>query len=125
MPKRKRINLVRVLPNNQIEDGLPSFPSMNNEVEPNQQPVSSGNNEAPSPPPKKPRGPTLMSYIWELEKGVKVNVIFDANCHPIGKEGCTLTRFLGIVARESDVTLISYKEWRDTPKIYKDDVEDY
>ncbi|GLU22201.1 hypothetical protein SLE2022_382930 [Rubroshorea leprosula] len=66
-----------------------------------------------------------MSYIWELEKGVKVNIIFDANCHLVGKEGCTLTRFLGTVARKSDVTPISYKEWRDIPQIYKDDVEDY
>ncbi|GKV37232.1 hypothetical protein SLEP1_g45289 [Rubroshorea leprosula] len=77
---------------------------------------------APSPPPRKPRGPTLMSHIWELDKGVKVNVIFDANCHPIGKEGCTLTRFLGTVARKSDVAPISYMEWRDMPQIYKDDM---
>ncbi|GLT83467.1 hypothetical protein SLE2022_017550 [Rubroshorea leprosula] len=63
-----------------------------------------------------------MSHIWELDKGVKVNVIFDANCHPIGKEGCTLTRFLGTVARKSDVAPISYMEWRDMPQIYKDDM---
>ncbi|GKV33962.1 hypothetical protein SLEP1_g42395 [Rubroshorea leprosula] len=112
MPKRKQINLVRVLPNNQIEDGLPSSPSINNEVEPSQQLAPSGNNEAPSPPPKKPRGPTLMSHIWELEKGVKVNVVFDANCHLVGKEGYILTRFLGTVVRKLDVPPISYKEWK-------------
>ncbi|GLU15633.1 hypothetical protein SLE2022_321060 [Rubroshorea leprosula] len=138
MPKRKRLNLVRVRPNNQIEAGLPSSPSINNEVEPSQQSAPFGNNEgesipqhavleetesrAPSPPPRKPRGPTLMSHIWELDKGVKVNVIFDANCHPIGKEGCTLTRFLGTVARKSNVAPISYMEWRDMPQIYKDDM---
>ncbi|GKU89564.1 hypothetical protein SLEP1_g3690 [Rubroshorea leprosula] len=109
MPKRKQINLVKVWPNNQIEDGLPSSPSINNEVEPSQQPAPSRNNEAPSPPPKKPRGPTLMSHIWELEEGVKVNIVFDANCHPVGKEGYTLTRFLGTIARKS-IAPISYME---------------
>ncbi|GLT45969.1 hypothetical protein SLA2020_197620 [Shorea laevis] len=138
MPKRKRLNIVRVQSNNQTEAGLPSSPSINNEVQPSQQPAPSGNNvgelnhqhavleetnsRAPSLPPRKPRGPTLMSHIWELDKGAKVNVIFDANCHPIGKEGCTLTRFIGTVARKSDVAPINYKEWRDMPQIYKDDM---
>ncbi|GKV36768.1 hypothetical protein SLEP1_g44862 [Rubroshorea leprosula] len=101
--------------NNQTTASLPSSPSINNEVEPSQQLAPSQNNagesshqhavleetnyRAPSPPPRKPRGPTLMSHIWELEKGVKVNIKFDPNCHSVGKEGCTLTRFLGTVAR--------------------------
>ncbi|GKV07132.1 hypothetical protein SLEP1_g18934 [Rubroshorea leprosula] len=54
---------------------------------------------ASSPPPKKPRRPTLMSHIWELEKGVKVNVIFDANCHPV-----------------------AIRNGGDMPQIYKDDM---
>ncbi|GKV13761.1 hypothetical protein SLEP1_g24743 [Rubroshorea leprosula] len=108
------------------------------DMEPSQQPAPSGNNvgesnhqhavleetnsRAPSPPPRKPRGPTLLSHIWELDKGAKVNVMFDANCHPIGKEGCTLTRFIGTIARKSDVAPINYKDWRDMPQIYKDDM---
>ncbi|GLT96815.1 hypothetical protein SLE2022_144130 [Rubroshorea leprosula] len=138
MPKHKRLNIVRVQSNNQTEAGLPSSPSINNEVQPSQQPAPSGNNvgesnhqhavlketnsRAPSPPPRKPRGPTLMSRIWELDKGAKVNVMFDAKCHPIGKEGCTLTRFIGTIARKSDVAPINYKDWRDMPQIYKDDM---
>ncbi|GKV09619.1 hypothetical protein SLEP1_g21091 [Rubroshorea leprosula] len=139
MPKRKRLNIVKVQSNNQTAASLPSSPSINNEVEPSQQPAPSQNNAsesshqhamleetnsrvAPSPPPRKPRGPTLMSHIWELEKGVKVNVIFDPTCHPVGKEGYTLTRFLDTVARKSDVAPINYKEWRDMPQIYKDDM---
>ncbi|GKV11837.1 hypothetical protein SLEP1_g23056 [Rubroshorea leprosula] len=138
MPKRRRLNIVRVQSNNQTEAGLPSSPSINNEVQPSQQPAPSGNNvgesnhqhavlektnsRAPSPPPRKPRGSTLMSHIWELDKGAKVNVMFDANCHPIGKEGCTLTRFIGTIVRKSDVAPINYKDWRDMPQIYKDDM---
>ncbi|GKV30650.1 hypothetical protein SLEP1_g39439 [Rubroshorea leprosula] len=140
MPKRKCLNIVRVQSNNQDEASLPSSPSINNEVEPSQQPTPSRNNasesnhqhaileetnsnsRAPSPPPRKPKGPTFMSHVWELDKGVKVNVIFDANCHLAGKEGCTLTRILGTIARKSNVAPINYKEWRDMPQIYKDDM---
>ncbi|GKV15602.1 hypothetical protein SLEP1_g26379 [Rubroshorea leprosula] len=107
MPKCKRLNIVR-----------------NNVGESNHQHavLEETNSRAPSPPPRKPRGPTLMSHIWELDKGAKVNVIFDANCHPIGKEGCTLTRFIGTIARKSDIAPINYKDWRDMPQIYKDDM---
>ncbi|KAM7263802.1 hypothetical protein ACFE04_001485 [Oxalis oulophora] len=70
-------------------------------------------------PPKKTRGPTRCLHIWDAKHPI-IRVEVNANGIPIGKEGSTLTRFLGIIARKGDLAPLDYFDWRDLPKTMKD-----
>jgi len=61
---------------------------------------------------RKPRGPTLLKDVWKLPPGKTIDVPFNSRNQSIGKEGRKLARFLGIVARNLELTPLNVDDWR-------------
>lgn len=64
---------------------------------------------------RKVRGPTLLTDIWNLSEDERVFVDFNKRWQAIGKEGRVLASFLGIVARNANLTPLHIPDWRAFP----------
>nr|CAD1838660.1 unnamed protein product [Ananas comosus var. bracteatus] len=61
------------------------------------------------------RGPTLLTEIWNLSEEERVVVDFNKRWQAIGNEGRVLASFLGIVARNANLTPLHIPDWRSFP----------
>ena len=59
--------------------------------------------------------------VWDLPPTQKVVVDWNSEGQPIGDGGGLLNRFLGPIARDLQLFLISYPSWKKLPKDYKED----
>ncbi|XP_020088912.1 uncharacterized protein LOC109710609 [Ananas comosus] len=73
-------------------------------------------NEAEQAEEKRARGPTLLTEIWNLPKDERITVNFNTRWQPIGNEGRVLASFLGIMARNANLTPLHIPDWRAFPK---------
>ncbi|XP_057417491.1 uncharacterized protein LOC130711771 isoform X2 [Lotus japonicus] len=64
------------------------------------------------PETRKVRGPTLLKDIWNMPEGKTIDVRFNTRNQAIGKEGRKLASFLGIIARNPQLTPLNIKDWR-------------
>nr|CAD1842537.1 unnamed protein product [Ananas comosus var. bracteatus] len=58
----------------------------------------------------------LVTEIWNLPKDERITVNFNNRWQPIGNEGRVLTSFLGIMARNANLTTLHIPNWRAFPK---------
>nr|CAD1837601.1 unnamed protein product [Ananas comosus var. bracteatus] len=65
---------------------------------------------------KRAGGPTLLTEIWNLPKDEWIIVNFNNRWQPIGKEGRVLASFLGIMARNANLTPLHIQDWRAFPR---------
>nr|CAD1838578.1 unnamed protein product [Ananas comosus var. bracteatus] len=61
------------------------------------------------------RGPTLLTEIWNLSEEERIVVDFNKRWQAVGTEGRVLASFLGIVARNANLTPLHIPDWRSFP----------
>ncbi|KAK8479168.1 hypothetical protein V6N13_037836 [Hibiscus sabdariffa] len=71
---------------------------------------------------KKVRGVTLMSEIWELPEGQRVNVKINSLYQPVGEESTCLCRFIGTMVRKAEFAPINYLNWYEMPNNKKEEM---
>ncbi|KAL4379257.1 hypothetical protein GQ457_02G040930 [Hibiscus cannabinus] len=71
---------------------------------------------------KKVRGATLMSEIWELPEGQRVNVKINNLFQHVGEESTCLCQFIGTMVRKAEFAPISYLNWHEMPNNKKEEM---
>ncbi|KAH7836026.1 hypothetical protein Vadar_032056 [Vaccinium darrowii] len=69
----------------------------------------------------KKRGISRLADVWNLPPTKRIVVEFNQVFVPVGKEGGLFNRFLGTIARKPHLCPISYRNWNEVPRHYKED----
>ncbi|KHG12548.1 acsF2 [Gossypium arboreum] len=124
MPRRKLryLSIVQNLPNSEEtnseqQTGIGSSNVLNIANEPAEIQTESGGT-------RRTRGRTLLKYLNELNSVECVKVARNSLGQPIGSEARFLTRYLGIIARNTNLLPINYESWHHMPNSNKNQALD-